>query len=65
MTGYGWGVYQYHQFYDKELDMYQVLPCPYMGSFEGFSGHKFVKEKRALDLADQAEKIVWERIEKG
>ena len=28
MLGYGYGVSQYLQFYDKNLDMYQVLPRP-------------------------------------
>ena len=43
MLIYGCGVSQYPQFYDKDLDMYQVLPCPYIGSFEGFPGDKFIK----------------------
>ena len=43
MLDYGCGVSQYTQFYDKYLDMYQVLPRPYRGSFEGFPGDKFVK----------------------
>ena len=43
MLGYGCGMSQYPQFYDKELDRYQVLPRPYRGSFEGFPGEKFVK----------------------
>ena len=55
MLGYGCGVPQYHQFYDQELDRYQVLSRSDMGSFEGFPGDKFVKEKWVLDLADQAE----------
>ena len=43
MLGYGCGVYHYPQFYDKFLDMYQVLPRLYRGYFEVFSGDKFVK----------------------
>ena len=42
MLGYGCGVSQYPQFYDKDLDMYQVLPRPHMGSFEGFPGHNYI-----------------------
>ena len=38
MLGYGCGVYQYPQFYDQYLDKYQVLPRPYLGSFEGDNG---------------------------
>ena len=53
MFGYGCGVSQYNKFYDRDLDMYQVLPRPYIGSFDGFPGDKFIK-KWVLDLADQA-----------
>ena len=62
MLGYGCGVSQYPQFYDKELYRYQVLPRPYRGSFEGLPGYKFVKEKCLIDLADQVETFFWESI---
>ena len=29
--------------YDQGLDKYQLLPRPYLGSFEGFTGEKFIK----------------------
>ena len=41
---YGCGVYQYPQCYDQELDMDQVLPRPYIGSFEGLHGDNFKKK---------------------
>ena len=63
MLGYGCGVSQYPQFYDQELDRYQVLPHSYRGSFEGFPGENFVKEKWVLYLSDQAGFLVWEIIE--
>ena len=44
MLGYGFGVSQYPQFYDKDIDMYQVLPRPYKGSFDGFPGENFMKK---------------------
>ena len=43
MLGYGCGVSQYPQFYVKYLDIYQVLPRPYIGSFVGFPGDKLIK----------------------
>ena len=43
MLLYGYGVSHYPQFYDRALDMYQVLPHPYMGSFDGFPGDFFIK----------------------
>ena len=51
MLGNGCGVSQYPQFYDRELDKYQVLPRPYLRYFEVFPGDKFIKEKWVLDLA--------------
>ena len=45
MLFYGCGVSHYPRFYDKELDISQVLPRPYRGSFEGLPGEKFLKEK--------------------
>ena len=63
MLGYGCGVSQYPQFYDKDLDMYQVLPRPYIGSFDGLPGDKLIIEKQVLDLASQAESFVQECIE--
>ena len=42
MLGYGCGVYQYPQYYAKDLDMYQVLPLPYIGSFDGCPADKFI-----------------------
>ena len=38
IIGYGYGVSQYPQFYDRDSDKYQVLLHPYRGSFEGFNG---------------------------
>ena len=33
MLSHGCGVSHYPEFYDQELDKYQVLPRPYLGSF--------------------------------
>ena len=38
MLGCGCGVSQYPQFFDRELDKYQLLPRPYLVSFEGYPG---------------------------
>ena len=42
MLSYGCGVSQYTQFYDKYVDMYQVLPRPYMGSSEVLPGENCI-----------------------
>ena len=38
MLGYGCGVSQYPQFFVEDIDMYQMLPRPYLGSFDGGPG---------------------------
>ena len=32
-------------FFIKDLDMYQVLPRPYLGSFDGGTGDKLIKKE--------------------
>ena len=54
---------QYPQFYVKGLDMYQVLPRPYLWSFDGGPENKLNLFKWVLYLASQAETFVWESIE--
>ena len=43
MLGFGYGVFQYPRFYHQDLYQYQVLKIPYLGSFEGYPGEKFIK----------------------
>ena len=40
MIGYGCGVSQYHQLFAEYLDMYQILPRPYLRTFDGVPGDK-------------------------
>ena len=40
MLGYGCGVYMYPQFFVEYLDIYQILPLPYLRSFYGGPVHK-------------------------
>ena len=42
MLGYGCGVSQYPQYFVKDLDIYQVLPRPYLSSFDSFPGDKLI-----------------------
>ena len=62
MLGYIWGVSQYPQLFVKYLDMYQMLPRPYLRSFDGCPGDKLIKN-RVINLANRSEKFVWECIE--
>ena len=43
MFGYGCGVSQYPRFLVEYLDMYQLLPRPYLRSFDGGPGDKLIK----------------------
>ena len=40
----GCGMPQYPQFLVKDLDMYQMLPRPYLRSFYGGPGDKSIKQ---------------------
>ena len=62
MLGYGYGVSQYSQLFVEYLDMYQMLPRPYLGYFDDGPGDK-LKNKWLLDLANLADTFVWEYIE--
>ena len=62
MLGYGLGVSMYPQFFVEDLDIYQMLPRPYLRSFDGGSGDKLIK-KNGCYLENQAETVVWECIE--
>ena len=44
MLGYGCGVSQYPQFFVEDLDMYQMLPRPYLRSFDGGTEDKLIKK---------------------
>ena len=44
MRSYGCGVSQYLQFYDQDLEKYQVLPRPYWGYLEVYPGEKIITE---------------------
>ena len=43
IPGFGCGLSHYPKFYNQDLDKYQVLPCPYSGSFENYPEEKFMK----------------------
>ena len=40
MLGYGCGVSQYPKFFVKDLDIYHMLPHPYLRYFDGGPGNK-------------------------
>ena len=44
MLGSGCGVSQYPQFFVEDLDIYQMLPRPFLISFYGCPGDKLMKK---------------------
>ena len=60
---YGYGVSMYPQFFDKDSKTFQMLPRPYIRSFDGQSSDEVLKQKWVLDLANRAETFVLESIE--
>ena len=42
LLGYVCGVSQYPQYFVIDLYMYQMLPCPYLWSFDGGPGDKLI-----------------------
>ena len=63
MIGYGCGVSMYPQFFVEDLDIYQMLPRPYLRAFDDGLGDKLMKQKWVLKLANLAEAFVLECIE--
>ena len=63
MLSYGCGVSMYPQLFVENLDIYQMLPRPYLRSFDGGPGDKLLKQKWVLNLANLAETFVRECIE--
>ena len=51
------------QFFSEYLKIYQILPRPYIRSFDGGPADQVLKQKWLLDLANRAETFVLERIE--
>ena len=51
MLGYGCGFSKYPQFFVKYLKIYQMLPRPYLRSFDVVTADKVFKQKWVLDLA--------------
>ena len=44
MIGYGCGVSQYPKLFVEDLNMYQMLPPPYLRYFDGGTGDKLIKK---------------------
>ena len=63
MLGYGCGVSMYTQFFVEDLKTYQMLPRPYMRSFDGEPADQVLKQKWVLDFENRAETFVLESIE--
>ena len=49
MIGHGCDVFQYPQFYYQHLETYQLLPRPYLGSFEGDNEEILIKWRKITE----------------
>ena len=63
MIGYGCGFSMYPQFFYKDSKTFQMLPRPYIRSFDGQCSDQVLKQKWVLDLESRAETCVLESIE--
>ena len=52
MLGYGYDVSQYPKLFYEDLDIYQMLPRPYLRSFCGGPGYKLLNKKCELNLVN-------------
>ena len=50
MLGYGYGVSMYPQFFVEDLDIYQMLPRPYLRHFDGGPGDELLKQKWVFNM---------------
>ena len=53
----------YPQLFVEDLNIYQMLPRPYLRSFDGGTGYQLLKQKWVLDLANLAETFFFKHIE--
>ena len=63
MLGYGFGVSMYPQFFDKDSKTFQMLPRPYIRSFDVQRSDQVLKQEWVLELANRAETFLLESIE--
>ena len=57
MLGYGCGLSQYPQVFVEDLDMYQMLPRPYLRSFDGSPGEIIIRIKLGVRLGKSSRKL--------
>ena len=65
MLGYGCGVSMCPQLFVGDLKTYQMLPRPYMRSFDGEPADQVLKQKWVLDLENRAETFYWKLLSQG
>ena len=63
LLGYGCVVSKYPQFFEKDSKTFQMLPRPYIRSFDEQCYDKVLKQKWVLDMSNRAETFVLESIE--
>ena len=59
MLGYGCGVSMYPQFFVDDLDIYQMLPRPYLRSFSGGPGDQVFKKNGCWNWQIEQKHLSW------
>ena len=65
MLGYGCGVSMYPHFFVEDLDIYQMLPLPYLRSFSGGPGDQVLKQKWVWTWQIEQKYLSWNVLNQG
>ena len=65
MLSYGCGVSMYPQFFVEDLDIYQMLPLPYLRSFSGGPGDQVLKQNGYWTWQIEQKYLSWNVLNPG
>ena len=63
MLGYGCGVSMYPHFFVEDLKTYQMLPRPYMRSFDGATADQVLKKNGCWTWKIEQKRLYWKVFE--
>ena len=65
MLGYGYGVSMYPQFFDKDSKTFQMLPRPYIRSFDGQCSDQVLKKNACWTWQIEQKHLYWKVLSQG
>ena len=65
MLGYGCGVSIYPQFFVEDLNIYQMLPRPYLRSFDGGTADQLLKQNGCWTWQIEQKHLSWYVLNQG